>query len=75
MKPGEGCCLLGLGEHSGASEGGAAGVDSCLMEEAPCDKGMGGWFQYVAIGVNLPERLPRPLHPRWLWNTGLWPPG
>ena len=39
---GEGCCLLGLGEHSGASEGGAPEADSCLAGEAPCDK-VNGW--------------------------------
>ena len=39
---GEGCCLLGLGECSGAGEEGATGADSCSIGEAPCDK-VNGW--------------------------------
>ena len=35
---GEGCHLLGLGECSGTSTGGAAEADGCLVREAPCDK-------------------------------------
>ena len=38
MGSGERCCLLGLGECSGTSKGGAAGADSCSAGEAPCDK-------------------------------------
>ena len=38
MGSGEGCHLLGLGESSGTGEGGAAGVDRCLVGEAPCIK-------------------------------------
>ena len=36
--PGEGSCLLGLGECSGANTGGAAEADGCSAGEAPCDK-------------------------------------
>ena len=39
---GEGCWLLGLGECSGASEGGDAEADGCLAGEAPSDK-VHGW--------------------------------
>ena len=39
---GLGGCLLGLGEQSGAREGGAAGADSCSLVEAPGDK-VNGW--------------------------------
>ena len=39
---GEGSCLLGLGECSGAGAGGAAEADGCLAGEAPCDK-ENGW--------------------------------
>ena len=35
---GEGSCLLGLGECSGTSAGGAAEADGCLAGEALCDK-------------------------------------
>ena len=35
---GEGSHLLGLGECSGASAGGAAEADGCSAGEAPCDK-------------------------------------
>ena len=38
----EGCCLLGLEEHSGTGKGGAAEADGCLAGEAPCDK-VNGW--------------------------------
>ena len=34
----EGICLLGLGECSGASAGGAAEAGGCLAGEVPCDK-------------------------------------
>ena len=119
----EGCHLLGLGEHSGASEGGAAGANGCSAGEIPCDKVNGwvpapstsgrklpmalwslwgwlvrlldrqrgswsdtcpppawlvpsgvGWFWHVSIWESLTGRLPGPLCPRWLWNTGLWLP-
>ena len=39
---GEGCHLLGLGDCSGDSAGGAAGADGCSTGEAPCDK-VNGW--------------------------------
>ena len=39
---GEGWHLLGLGDCSGASAGGAAEADGCLVGEAPCDK-VNGW--------------------------------
>ena len=39
---GEGCCLLSLGECSGAREEGAAGTDGCSIGKAPCDK-VNGW--------------------------------
>ena len=35
---GEGSCLLGLGECSGASTGGTAEADGCSVGEALCDK-------------------------------------
>ena len=37
----EECCLLGLGECSGAREEGAAGADGCSIGEAPCVKVIG----------------------------------
>ena len=39
---GEGCHLLGLGECSGTSRGGAAEADGCSVGEALCDK-VNGW--------------------------------
>ena len=35
---GKKCHFLGLGECSGAGEGGAAEADGCSAGEAPCDK-------------------------------------
>ena len=39
---GEECCLMGLGECSGTSIGGAAEADGCLVGEVPCEK-VNGW--------------------------------
>ena len=39
---GEGCCCLGLGECSGTGEEGAMGADTCLEEEASCER-LKGW--------------------------------
>ena len=41
-RSGEGCCLLGLAECSGAREEEATGADVCSVGEAPCDK-VNGW--------------------------------